>query len=139
MFGEPNMNGHDRGDRAIEAWCTVVSKVESVPVRISRRPDRETPGQGGCDAIVERGDARNALEHTSLDPYQRRRQDDDRYRKVVLPVAKAIEQAFRILGSRLRSRCMPFRPARIGLPFAEHSRCIASKRFVASRSLGTTI
>jgi len=28
------MDGHDREDRAIEAWCTVVSQVEGVPVRI---------------------------------------------------------------------------------------------------------
>jgi hypothetical protein len=31
------------------------------------RPDREWPGQGGCDAVLNRGGARQALEHTTLD------------------------------------------------------------------------
>lgn len=88
------MNGHVREDRALEAWCTVVSRIERAAIRTLQRPDRDAPGQGGCDAILDKGGHRYALEHTSLDSYQSRRQDDDRYRKVVLPVAGTIEATF---------------------------------------------
>lgn len=88
------MSGADREDRAIDAWCAVVARVEQRVVTVFERPDREAPSQGGCDAIVDRGGVRYAVEHTSLDSYERRREDDDRYRKVIQPVAEAIESEF---------------------------------------------
>ncbi len=88
------MNGDGREDRAIEAWCIVVGRIEHTAVDIVEHPDRERAGRGGCDAIVDRGGVRQAVEHTTLDSYQRRREDDDRFRRVVLPVAAVIEQTF---------------------------------------------
>ncbi len=84
----------EREDRAIDGWCTVIGRIERSPITVVEHPDREKPGQGGCDAIVDRKNTRHAVEHTSLDTYQRRREDDDRFRKVVLPIAEAIESTF---------------------------------------------
>lgn len=84
----------DREDRAIDGWCTVLGRIEKSPIVVIEHPDREKPGRGGCDAIVERKNARHAVEHTSLDAYLRRREDDDRFRKVVLPITSAVESAF---------------------------------------------
>lgn len=88
------MNAAQREDRAIEGWCAVLSRIEDSPIVIVERPDREKPGQGGCDAVVRRQGELQALEHTTLDSYQRRREDDDRFRKVVLPMSRAVEETF---------------------------------------------
>lgn len=88
------MSSVRREDRAIDGWCVVLSRIEGAPVTVVERPDKDKPGQGGCDAIVERRGVRHAVEHTTLDSYQRRREDDDRFRKVVLPVAIAVEETF---------------------------------------------
>ena len=84
----------EREDRAIDGWCTVLGRIEKSTITVVEHPDREKPGQDGCDAIVDRKNTRHAVEHTSLDTYQRRREDDDRFRKVVLPIAAAIESTF---------------------------------------------
>ena len=88
------MNAAQREDRALEAWCNVVGRIESSPIDIVERPDRDRPGLGGCDAIVRRLRTLQAVEHTTLDSYERRRDDDSRFRKVVMPIAPAIEAAF---------------------------------------------
>jgi hypothetical protein len=51
----------EREDRAIDGWCTVLERIEKSPIMVVEHPDRETPAQGGCDAIVDRKNARHAV------------------------------------------------------------------------------
>lgn len=88
------MNAAEREDRALEGWCTVVGRIEGSRIDMIERPDRDQPGRGGCDAIVRRRGVLQAVEHTTLDSYERRRDDDNRFRRVVMPIAPAIEAAF---------------------------------------------
>lgn len=88
------MNARGREDEALDAWCAAVSQIEGSAVTIISRPDRELPGRGGCDAIVTRGRARQAAEHTTLDAYLEQRQDTVRYRQVVVPLEERVAREF---------------------------------------------
>ena len=72
----------------------VLSQIEGSAVSVVERPDRVSPGRAGCDAIVERGGVWHAVEHTTIDAYLGRRQDDARFRRVVMPVELAVAQEF---------------------------------------------
>ena len=83
-----------REDRTISQFCTRLSLVERQEVLVVSRPDRENPGQGGCDAIINRGGRRFALEHTTVDAITGQRTDDARFREVVVPLEESIRAAY---------------------------------------------
>jgi hypothetical protein len=83
-----------REDEAIETWCEVVGQLDGVRVTIVERPDSNSPGCGGCDAIVERGGNRQVIEHTTIDAYMGRRQDDHRFRLVVAALEQPVAESF---------------------------------------------
>jgi len=82
-----------REDRTIDQFCTRLSLIERQEVVVVSRHDRENPGRGGCDAIIERGGRRFALEHTTVDAIAGQRADDARFRQVVVPLERAIQAA----------------------------------------------
>lgn len=88
------MTPQQREDQALECWRKIVGRMTGVDVKIVSRPDREQPGQPGCDATAQLGNNLVAIEHTTIDPYRNRRLDDDRFRRVVLPIAPLVEAAF---------------------------------------------
>ncbi len=75
-------------------FCSRVSEIERLEVEVLSRPDRESPGRGGCDAIILRAGRKCALEHTTVDAYSDQRSDSARFRKVVVPIEKALSAAF---------------------------------------------
>jgi len=88
------MTSREREDRAIRHFCERLAAIEEWGVNAVERPDREKPGHGGCDAIIERGDRRFALEHTTIDSYSAQRADNHRFRTVVVPLEDAIRKAY---------------------------------------------
>ena len=82
-----------RQERTIEQFCARLSAIEGQEVRIVERPDHDNPGQGGCDAIIDRGGHRFALEHTTVDSVVNQRADDARFNQVVVPLEEAIRRA----------------------------------------------
>lgn len=82
-----------REDRTIDQFCSRLSLIERQEVVVVSRPDRENPGRGGCDAIINRGGPRFALEHTTVDTITGQRADDARFRQVVVPLEIAIRTA----------------------------------------------
>jgi hypothetical protein len=83
-----------REDRTIEQFCTRLAAIEGRQVHIIARPDRDNPGQGGCDAILDRGGQIFALEHTTIDCIVGQREDSARFRHVVVPLEEAIRSAY---------------------------------------------
>ncbi len=73
-----------REDTAIDEFC------ETQGFKIVARPDRDNPGQGGCDAIVQRNGQDFALEHTTINTFADHRLDDARFLKVVASLEKNI-------------------------------------------------
>ncbi len=88
------MRTNKREDKVIEQFCERLSEIELQTVQVVERPDRDYPGLGGCDAVIERGNRRFALEHTSISSFLNQRKDDARFNKVVVPLEQAIPQAF---------------------------------------------
>src|SRR5438477_6735974 len=88
------MSARAREDEAVEAWCDVVSKIEGSTVAVISRPDRDSEGRGGCDAIVSRAGGKNAVEHTTIDAYLEQRLDTARYRRVFAPLEEHITREF---------------------------------------------
>src|SRR6266571_7571979 len=88
------MTSRDREDRTIRQFCERLAAIEAREVRIVERPDLNEPGKGGCDAIIERGGQRFALEHTTIDSYSDQRADNHRFRTVVVPLEDAIQHAY---------------------------------------------
>ncbi len=89
----PQATSMSRQERTIEQFCARLSAIEGQQVRIVERPDRDNPGQGGCDAIIDRGGCRFALEHTTVDSVVNQRADDARFNQVVVPLEEAIRRA----------------------------------------------
>ncbi len=83
-----------RQERTIEQFCAGLSAIEGQEVRIVKRPDRDNRGQGGCDAIIDRGGRPCAIEHTTIDVIVDQRADDARFRQVVVPLEEAIGSAY---------------------------------------------
>lgn len=54
-----------REDRAIDQLCEILREAGETPVLVLSRPDREGV-QGGCEAILQRGDRLWAVEHTCV-------------------------------------------------------------------------
>lgn len=79
-----------REDKTIEQFCGQLSKIEQQEVRVVARPDRDNPGQGGCDAIIKRGKQLFAVEHTTIDSFKGQRADDARFNQMVVPLEKEI-------------------------------------------------
>ncbi len=83
-----------REDRTIDQFCTRLAAIEGRQVHIIARPDRDNAGQGGCDAILDRGGEIFALEHTTIDCIVGQREDSARFRRVVVPLEEAIRSAY---------------------------------------------
>lgn len=83
-----------REDKTIEQFCTRLAAIEGRQIHIIARPDRDNPGQGGCDAILDRGGQIFALEHTTIDCIVGQREDSARFRQVVVPLEEAIRSAY---------------------------------------------
>lgn len=83
-----------REDKTIKEFCARIAAIEKVEVRILERPDRDNPGQGGCDAIIERGGKKFAVEHTTIDSFAGQRADSARFKKVVVPLEKVIRESY---------------------------------------------
>lgn len=83
-----------REDKTIEQFCWRLSKIECHRVQIIERPDRDNPRTGGCDAIIERGKRRFALEHTTIDSFLNQRADAARFRQVVVPLEQSIRSVY---------------------------------------------
>ncbi len=79
-----------REDRTIAAFCQVVALIDGAVARVLARPDRDTPGKGGCEAILVRQDREWALEHTTFDSFPNQRQDSARLMEALEPAAAAI-------------------------------------------------
>src|SRR5262245_34178863 len=83
-----------REDLALERFCERLELLDGQPARVIGRPDRDSPGRGGCDAIVERNGIIHAVEHTTIDTFPGQRADDARYLSVLWPVADVIRRHF---------------------------------------------
>jgi hypothetical protein len=88
------MADHSREDTSIEVWCEVVGRMAGCRVVVVERPDRKGDGVGGSDAIVDRCGVRQAVEHTTIDSYRNRRQDNARFQQVLAPIAEQVQQRF---------------------------------------------
>ena len=89
------MSNTSRQDNTIEQFCRLLSQIEQQSVFVLERPDRAKPGTGGCDAIIQRGEVRSALEHTTIDSYTAQRADDARFRQFIrLPLEEAVRSEF---------------------------------------------
>jgi hypothetical protein len=88
------MNARKREDEALDAWRATLSRIEGSSVMVISRPDRESQGRGGCDALVERRGTRQAVEHTTIDGYLDQRQDTARYREVFMPLEERVAREF---------------------------------------------
>jgi hypothetical protein len=91
---EPQETKEQREDRVIGALCAVIEKVEGHPVRVTSYPDRLRTGESACDAIIDRGGKRVAVELEIVESFTGQMEDDARFRKVVAPVESALAKAF---------------------------------------------
>ena len=88
------MTSREREDRTIDRFCKRLEAIEQLVVSVLKRPDRDNPGKRGCDAIIERGSRRFALEHTTIDSFLGQRADSDRFRRVLIPIEEEIRNAY---------------------------------------------
>jgi len=88
------MPAKDLEDQILQQFCSLLTVTDGKPARIIGRPDRENPGRGGCDALVDRGGEEWAVEHTSVDAFRSQRGDSARFNRVVVPLEKALRAAF---------------------------------------------
>lgn len=84
----------EREDRVIAQFCERLGLIQGGGVSVVSRPDRESQGTGGCEAIIRRGGTLHALEHKTVDTFPGQREDSARFRQVVVPVEEAINQTF---------------------------------------------
>jgi len=91
---EPQETKEQREDRVIGALCSVMEKVEGHRVRVISNPDRANRGRPGCDAILSRGNRQCAVEHEIVESFRGQKEDDARFREVILPVESALASAF---------------------------------------------
>ena len=79
-----------REDKTIEQFCARLAEIEQQKVEVIERPDRDNPEKGGCDAIIDRGGQRMALEHRTIDSYYGQRADTARFKQVIAPLEQSI-------------------------------------------------
>jgi hypothetical protein len=87
----PVSDSAQREGRVLTQFCERLAAIEGHTVRILSRPDAEAPGLGRCDAVMERGGRQYAVEHKTVDSFPEQRQDNGRFRRVVVPVEQEIE------------------------------------------------
>ena len=104
-----SLNVSDHETVVIEGFCRRINQIEGVPVRVLSRPDRENPGKSGCDAIIERGNERCALEHTTIHGYHDQQQDSARFRRVIVPLEESVGAALpdEYIEIAIHSRAIP--------------------------------
>jgi hypothetical protein len=85
---------HSAEDEVLAAWCGALSRVRGGAIVIVGHPDRDNPGQGGCDALAEVHGSPVAVEHTTLDQYAGQREDSHRFREVVVPLQEDVAATF---------------------------------------------
>lgn len=83
-----------REDTTITDFCERLAVLETQVVRVVGRPDKDNPGQPGCDAIILRDSEKWALEHTTIDSFRNQREDDVKFEQVVVPLEKNIPKVF---------------------------------------------
>jgi len=83
-----------REEKLICQFCKRVSEIERRAVNVKSWPDRESPGIGGCEAIIDKGGKLFALEHTSIDSFFNKRKDDHLFNKIVVPIEEEIHKVY---------------------------------------------
>ena len=88
------MTSEELEDTALEAWQRVMLLTEGARPEIRERPDRDSPGVGGCDAIVARADSPQAVEHTTIDAYADQRRDTAHFMRAFMPLGERVAARF---------------------------------------------
>ena len=78
-------------DRVIEVVRIHLEQRNGEGITRTKSPDREVRTAKACDAILEGGRVRYAVEHTSLDSYLRQRLDTARFREVLASLERRLK------------------------------------------------
>ena len=82
-----------REDRVIEALRSSMALFRGVPVAITKRPDRDPNGHGGCDAVLKAASDELAVEVEILESFPGQYADDAAFRKYFVPLAPGIARS----------------------------------------------
>lgn len=78
-------------DKVIEVVRIHLEQCKSERIARTKSPDRVIRTTKACDAILEGGGIRYAVEHTSLDSYLRQRLDTARFREVLVSLEQRLK------------------------------------------------
>lgn len=78
--------------RCIEAFISGYSDLKDSKFEITKWPDQENPGD--IDALASDGHEVLAIEHTSIDSFEKQREDYAVFKKSIFSYIKGIEWLF---------------------------------------------
>lgn len=90
--GRVKRSDDDHVDRVIDVVRIHLQQRKGEGITRTKSPDREMRTAKACDAILEGGGIRYAVEHTSLDSYLRQRLDSARFREVLGTLERRLKE-----------------------------------------------
>jgi len=78
--------------RCIETFVSGYSELKDTSFKIEKWPDQNNPGD--IDALASDGNEDLAIEHTSIDSFEKQREDDAVFKKVFSSISKELNGCF---------------------------------------------